>query len=210
MPNWNLFLWTIKDGHTNLFHVWQNIIRTDEDRYWEHLWSGEGRSIFALACETASLEQLEIMLGAKNKQKHLVRPSEDEIVQELVRTCSLGHLPVVERLLQEKADINAAAEYYIGMTALQAAAGGGHLAVVERLLQEKADMNAAVAAFDGRTALQAAAGGGHLAVVERLLEEKADVNAAAAYREGRTALQAAAGGGHLAVVERLRQAGAKH
>ena len=71
----------------------------------------------------------------------------------------------MDRLLQEKADVNAAAAGD-GRTALQAAAGGGHLAVVERLLQEKADINAAF--FYGRTALQAAAEGGHLAVVERL------------------------------------------
>jgi ankyrin repeat protein len=111
------------------------MIRTDEDRYWDHLCSRERQSLFALAYETASLEQLEIMLGAKNKQKHLVRPSEGEIVQALVRACSLGHLAVVERLLQEKADVNAGAANYEGMTALQAAAGGGHNRVEEYLLQ---------------------------------------------------------------------------
>jgi ankyrin repeat protein len=116
-----------------------------------------------------------------------------------------GHLAVVKRLLQERADVNAAAaRYKAGKTALQAASGGGHLAVVLRLLQGKADVNAA-AADGGRTALQAAAEGGHLAVVERLLQERADVNAAAAADGGRTALQAAAGGGHLPVVERLLQ-----
>jgi ankyrin repeat protein len=74
-----------------------------------------------------------------------------------------GHLAVVERLLEEKADVNAAAaEYEGGRTALQGPVGGGHLAVVERLLQEKADVNAAAAAVDGRTALQAAAGDGHV------------------------------------------------
>ncbi|KAG4429950.1 hypothetical protein IFR05_014573 [Cadophora sp. M221] len=113
-----------------------------------------------------------------------------------------GHLAVVEQLLQEKADINAAAGHS-GRTALQAAAGGGHLAVIKRLLQEKADVNAA-AGYSGKTALQAAAGEGHFAVVERLLQEKADVNIAAGHG-GRTALQAAAAGGHLAVVERLLQ-----
>ena len=39
---------------------------------------------------------------------------------------------MVERLLQKKADVNAA-DSYNGRTALQAAAGGGHLDVVERL-----------------------------------------------------------------------------
>ena len=68
-----------------------------------------------------------------------------------------GHLTVVERLLQEKAEVNAAACETKGRTALQAAAEGGHLTVVERLLQEKADVNAAACGRYGRTALQAAA-----------------------------------------------------
>ena len=42
-----------------------------------------------------------------------------------------GHLNVVERLLQSKADVDVTSTS--GLTALQAAAGGGHLDVVERL-----------------------------------------------------------------------------
>jgi ankyrin repeat protein len=38
---------------------------------------------------------------------------------------------IIERLLKEKADINASAATSYGRTALQAAAGGGHLAVIE-------------------------------------------------------------------------------
>ena len=75
---------------------------------------------------------------------------------------------MVERLLQEKADVNTAAGYDRGRTALQAAAEGGHLNVVERLLQEKADFNTAAGYDRGRTALQVAAEGGHLNVAERL------------------------------------------
>jgi ankyrin repeat protein len=165
--------------------------------------------VFASACATASLEQLEIIFRAKGRDRRVVRPSVDEISHELVRACRLGHSDVVERLLQEKAEVNAAAAGSGGRTALQAAAEGGHIAVVERLLQEKAEVNAAAAAYSrGRTALQAAAGGGHLAVVERLLQEKAKVNAEAVDNGGDTALQAAAGGGHKRVVECLRQAGA--
>jgi ankyrin repeat protein len=43
-----------------------------------------------------------------------------------------GHLAIVERLLQEKADVNATGYYGI---ALQAAAGRGYAAIVERLRQ---------------------------------------------------------------------------
>jgi ankyrin repeat protein len=124
-------------------------------------------------------------------------------LNSLGRAAVMGNELMVQHLLQEKVDVNAA-EGNHGRTALQAAAEGGHLAVVEQLLQEKADVNAPAAYISGRTALQAAAEGGHLAVVERLLQEKADVNALAA-KYGRTALQAAAGGGHFAVVERLLQ-----
>ena len=42
---------------------------------------------------------------------------------------------MVERLLQEGADVNAALAANWGITALQAAEKGGHLAVVERLYE---------------------------------------------------------------------------
>ena len=204
LPHWKMFIWAVREGHAAIFHIWQNAVTTQAASYWSHFWLEEGQRLFASACATANLEQLNIILSAKRRDKRVLRPSVNEISHGLVRACHSGHNEVVERLLQEKADVNAAAAAFDGgRTALQAAAGGGHLAVVERLLQEKANVNAA-AASNGRTALQAAAEGGHLAVVERLLQEKANVNAAAA-SNGRTALQAAAEGGHLAVVERLLQ-----
>jgi ankyrin repeat protein len=78
-----------------------------------------------------------------------------------------GHLEVVQRLLEAKADVNAAGSDG-GRTALQAAAGGGHLEVVQRLLEAKADVNAAAGTYFGRTALEAAAEGGHLQIVALL------------------------------------------
>jgi ankyrin repeat protein len=72
-----------------------------------------------------------------------------------------GHLAVVERLIQQKADVNAAASEYSDKTALQAAARGGHLAVVERLIQDKADVNPVPSGNFGTTALQAAINRGH-------------------------------------------------
>ena len=47
---------------------------------------------------------------------------------------------MVERLLQEYADVNAPAASEYGKTALQAAAEGGHLDVVEMLLPQNADV----------------------------------------------------------------------
>ena len=134
------------------------------------------------------------------------------IQRALVWAADRGDFTVVQRLLQQQADVNATATLHedtekmkYKRTALQSAAEGGHLAVVEQLLEAKADVNAAPDSIKGRTALQAAVEGGHIAVVERLLQEKADVNAAAARKDGRTALQAAAERGHLALVERLLQ-----
>jgi ankyrin repeat protein len=202
---WNMFLWAVRNGHTVIFCIWQKIAEVPESRFWKCLWQDEGNKLFASACASANLTQLEMMLSARRTEHGILRPSKSQLSHELVSVSHLGHYEAVERLLQEKADVNAAAAQDGGRTALQAAAEGGHLAVVERLLQEKADVNAAAAQDGGRTALQAAADGGHLAVVERLLQEKADVNAAAAQDGGRTALQAAADGGHLAVVERLLQ-----
>ena len=50
-----------------------------------------------------------------------------------------GHLPVVERLLQEKVNPNTPKDD--GATPLFIASQNGHLPVVERLLQEKVDPN---------------------------------------------------------------------
>ncbi|KAN0066982.1 ankyrin [Elaphomyces granulatus] len=225
LPHWKMFSWAVRQAHTLVLHIWRDIVPENEAvNYWKRLWSRDGGMLFSYACSSGSLEQIDIILQAYKRDTSIERPSPDNLFRGMVDAASLGHidiverllqekaeaaaegghLAVVERLLQEKADVNAAPTYD-GRTALQAAAEGGHLAVVERLLQEKADVNSAPARDGGITALQAAAEGGHLAVVERLLQEKAAVNAAPAESYGITALQAAGKGGHLAVVERLLQ-----
>ena len=119
--------------------------------------------LFQTFAEKGKLELIELIWRYITPPNHILGAA-------LTLAAEGGYLAVVDRLLQEKADVNAAAAAgYEGRTALQAAAGGGHLSVVDRLLQEKADVNAAAAAGDGgRTALQAASEGGHLAVVDRL------------------------------------------
>ncbi|CZR67042.1 uncharacterized protein PAC_16941 [Phialocephala subalpina] len=156
-------------------------------------------------------------LGCLNYIKFLISSvsQKGELASGLTYAARGGHLEVVQRLLDAKADVNAALGYegwtaYGGQTALQAAARGGHLEVVQRLLDAKANVNAATTkGYGGRTVLQAAAGGGHLEVVQRLLDAKADVNATAEHG-GRTALQAAAKGGHLEVVALLKSFGARN
>jgi len=202
-PHWPMFSWAVQQAHIPILRIWQELVtKVEANGSWEHLWFSSGDSLFASACTMANTTQIDLFYKGLIGVRPAIRPSQQQLLAGFASAAALGHITVIERLLQQKADVNAAGSD--GRTALQAAAGGGHLAVVERLLQQKADVNAAAARYDGRTALQAAAEGGHLAVVERLLQQKADVNAAAGYN-GRTALQAAAEGGHLAVVERLLQ-----
>ena len=51
----------------------------------------------------------------------------------MASAAALGYTTIIERLLQRKPDVNAAASDDGGRTALQAAAGSGHPAVVKRL-----------------------------------------------------------------------------
>ena len=64
-----------------------------------------------------------------------------------------GNLPIVERLLEEGAEVNAPVSGVAGRTALQAAAEGGHLLIVERLLKEGAKVNTPASYSDGKTGL---------------------------------------------------------
>ncbi|PSN59122.1 hypothetical protein BS50DRAFT_626869, partial [Corynespora cassiicola Philippines] len=155
LPYWEIFFWSIKDSHTSIFWVWKKAV-IDQASYWECFWREEGSKVFACGCNTGTIEQVNILLTSIIPQGGLARPSKDELSLGLVEACGLGHGDIIERLLQEKADVNVApAGYKEGRTALQAAAGGGHLAIVERLL-----VNAPAGDGGGRTALQAAAGGG--------------------------------------------------
>ncbi|GKT57862.1 ankyrin repeat protein [Colletotrichum tofieldiae] len=80
-----------------------------------------------------------------------------------------GNLPLVERLVNLGADINAPASYNSGATALQAASMWGYFGLVRRLLEFQADPNAPAAGRFGRTALEGAAENGKLDVVQLLL-----------------------------------------
>ncbi|KAH8680015.1 hypothetical protein BGZ60DRAFT_525207 [Tricladium varicosporioides] len=182
-PSHVIYEWLSKHDHFAVFLQFVTSTRLDS--------AGRIRLISCYA-RLGRLNYIDILIGLVQDKK--------ELLYGLLYAAGSGHLGVVQRLLDAKADVNAAdAAGYGGRTALQAAAAGGHLEVVQRLLDAKADVNAA-ARYRGRTALQAAATGGHLEVVQRLLDAKADVNAAAARYGGRTALQAAARyGGHTAL-----------
>lgn len=107
--------------------------------------------------------------------------------------CKIGHIEILERLLQCE-DVDPAAD---NNCAIRWASEKGHFSVVERLLL-----------FDGvdptakdNYAIKLASQNGHLAVVKRLLQCKG-VNPTA---KDNYAIQSASRNGHLSVVERLLQ-----
>jgi hypothetical protein len=116
-----------------------------------------------LICHYAKLGRLNFI----NILINLVNGKED-LSYGLPYAANGGHLEVVQRLLDAKADVNATTNGVFAQTALQAAAEGGHLEVVQRLLDAKADVNAVTNGVWAQTALQSATKGGHLEVVALL------------------------------------------
>lgn len=81
----------------------------------------------------ANTTQIDLFCNGLIGVRPAIEPSQQQLLAGMVSAAALGHTAVIERLLQQKADVNAAAAGKYGRTALQAAAEGGHLAVVDRL-----------------------------------------------------------------------------
>ena len=103
----------------------------------------------------------------------------------LQAAAAAGNRDKVERLLDLRADINAADQD--GNTALHLAAVSGHGAVALVLLDRQDDLSVDARTRDGHTALCLAAKHGHNGLVLQLLGARADVRS-----DGRTALHFAA------------------
>ena len=110
---------------------------------------------------------------------------------------------LVDRLIRQGANVNAANEY--GVTPLVLACTNRNTAIVERLLAAKANPN--VAQTNGVTPLMECARTGAAAAVASLLSHGAAIDAAHA-RSGQTALMWAATGEHPQVVKLLIGRGA--
>ena len=117
--------------------------------------------------------------------------------QTLLNLACWYNLPVIQELLQNDANVNAATND--GTTPLDIAAQNGHLPIVQELLNNGAHVNAA--RNYGTTPLLIAAQNGHLPIVQELLNNGAHVNAART--SGATPLYIAAQNGHLKVVQEL-------
>jgi ankyrin repeat protein len=92
-------------------------------------------------------------------------------------------IPVIEKLLEEGADINATSQ----RTALHVAAENGNLEIVELLIERGADVN--VRDIHGRTPLVVAIAEHQQEIAERLAHEETDVSVRA--NDGSTLLMAA-------------------
>ncbi|KAK5631729.1 hypothetical protein RRF57_007443 [Xylaria bambusicola] len=88
----------------------------------------------------------------------------------------LGHVDVMELLMDRGANINKRPSCYQEDTPLQIAARWGYLKMVKVLIDNGADINALPAKYLGRTALEEAAENGRLDVVQYLLAKGASLN----------------------------------
>jgi ankyrin repeat protein len=112
----------------------------------------------------------------------------------------LGHLPVVEYLLEKGAEVNAASKNDFRVMPLHSAVANRHLAVAELLLKNGADVNACQE--QGFTPLHEAALQGDEAMIRLLLAHGADPHAQK--DDGETPFQTALRKGHAQAAELLR------
>jgi hypothetical protein len=113
--------------------------------------------------------------------------------------CFFGHEEMALWLIEQGADVNAAAKNKQGVTPIHATAANGNLTVLEALLKKGAAVNARQeGAF---TALHEAANSGNTAMARLLLAHAADASLTTA--EGKTALEIAQAKGHQEVANLL-------
>ncbi|XP_063610330.1 ankyrin-3-like isoform X8 [Penaeus indicus] len=111
-----------------------------------------------------------------------------------------GHTALVEVLIQENANVNAAAQD--GMTPLHLASWGGHTEVIRALLSNRANGNAKTT--EGMTAIHFASMGGHVSSMEALTPTCGVVSVNC---DGKSALHLAAEYGNLSAVQWLHLQG---
>lgn len=113
--------------------------------------------------------------------------------------CYFGHEEVARWLVEQGADVEAAAQNEQKIRPIHAAVANGNLEIVKMLLENGVDVNARQEA--GVTALHSAAHRGNLALVELLVEYGADMVLETA--EGKNAADLAREAGHEGLVDLL-------
>lgn len=117
----------------------------------------------------------------------------------------MGHLPLVDYLLSQGAEVNQVGKNRGRFTALTGAVSSGHREVIERLLEAGADPNYWYQG--GLTPVLEAAASGNIPILEVLVAHGGDLTSQT--EQGKTALSLAEEYKHPEAVEWLRKHGAK-
>ena len=155
--------------------------------------SSKGNKLFCDAIFKSNLDEVNRLIEQVN-----VNTLKCDGATPLFLASGIGHVPVVEALLQHGAAVDQG-RTDIGATPLFAASGFGHYPVVEALLQHGAAVDQATT-DDGRTPLYVASLFDHVRVVEALLQHGADPNKART-DTGETPIQAATRLNHPEIVK---------
>ena len=131
----------------------------------------DGQSPLYVSCRVGSLECARLLCA---RQRAVVNLPTNAGFTPLYVAAQKGHMPLVQLLLEEKANVNLVAKD--GRAPLYAACESGHEAVASRLIRAGAAVDAPRS--DHSTALVAAACFGQLGCVEVLLSARADLSAA--------------------------------
>ncbi|KAF9767898.1 hypothetical protein IL306_014867 [Fusarium sp. DS 682] len=180
--------------------------------YYEELEEQANRTPLQLAAELGQLETVQLLVayGAVINEA-----AGHEFGRTALQAAISGHaihadegrvpnIELVEYLLEQGADINAAPAICGGITALQGAAIQGDITIARLLLLKGADVNASPAFKEGRSAIEGAAEYGRLDMVQFLLNAGADGGMHGQRFE--TAIQLANSNSHFAVANLLRNA----
>lgn len=136
----------------------------------------EGKTTCASTLSYAVESGLEMFKLIQQAGASIHEPAHDQGGRTaLQKAAQVGDVAIVEYLLREKADVDAAPAKDRGVTALQAAAINSHFDIARRLLEAGADPNAPGAEEDGRTALEGAAENGRIDMVQLLLDNGANI-----------------------------------
>lgn len=122
----------------------------------------------------------------------------------LIKACKNGSLEIVQKLVQDRVNINIQDNKFYNYTPLNLTILYGHLGIAEILINNNADIT--ITDDSGGTALMSACFNGHYIIVKKLLENGSDPNIVDSF--GNTALIYTCKKGHIVVVKLLIEYGA--
>lgn len=155
--------------------------------------------------EAAAMGDLDRIAELLQKDAAQVNAYAPDGFQPLGLAAFFGHLSVVEYLLIQGAEVNAASKNELNVMPLHSAAAGQHLQIARALLEQGANPNLRQAG--DFTPMHSAAQNGQLEMILLLREFDADLSPKST--DGQTPLDLAQEKGHTQVIEILREYGAR-